>query len=155
MNERMMAVVMGVVAIGAGVLVNYLGDKMLGIRLELFWGVSTFSLTWVVALFVVPFVAGFVVSMIYGLGGKLLCYFSPIIWRTYSYIETNGFENMPDGLTVLPFFYWILVLIVAIEAAAFGGVFGEVMFKKTYGRRPRHLLYKSPKLKKLESSGHE
>lgn len=142
MNNRAMAIFMGCVAIAVGALVNWACDRLLGIRIELFWGVSTFSPLWVVDLFVVPFIAGFSVSMVYGLGGKLLCYFSPIIVRGISYIQMYNYEGLPDGVTLLPFYYWILVLIVAIEAAAFGGAFGEIMVKKTYGRRPKHLLYK-------------
>ncbi len=142
-SPRLMAFVMAVFAISVGALVNYMGDRLLGVRLELFWGVSTFSPIWVLDLFLVPFIAGFAVSAIYGLGGKLLCYFSPLIVRVVSYVQMNGMEaQLPDGVTVLPFFYWILVLIVAIEAAAFGGIAGEIMVKRTYGRRPKHLLYK-------------
>ncbi len=142
MNNRLMAIFMGSLAIGAGVLVNYAGDKLLGIRLELFWGVGTFSPIWVLDLFLVPFIAGAAVSLVYGLGGKLLCYFVPIIVRGISYIQMMNYEGLPEGVTLLPFWYWILVLIVAIEAAAFGGAFGEIMVKKTYGRRPKHLLHK-------------
>lgn len=142
MNNRLMAIFMGSLAIGAGVLVNYAGDKLLGIRLELFWGVGTFSPIWVLDLFLVPFIAGAVVSLVYGLGGKLLCYFVPIIVRGISYIQMMNYEELPEGVTLLPFWYWILVLIVAIEAAAFGGAFGEIVVKKTYGRRPKHLLHK-------------
>jgi len=151
MNRRLMAILMGIVAIAAGVLINYFCDRLInyiapppGIRLELFWGVATFSPYWVLTLFVPPLIAGFVVSMIYGLGGKLICYFVPIIVRGYSYYQMMGQEqSLPDGVTLLPFGYWILVLIVAIEAAAIGGVFGEILIKKTYGRRPQHLLYKN------------
>ncbi len=149
MNRRIMAVLMAIVAISAGVLINYFGDRLInyiapppGIRLELFWGVSTFSPYWVLTLFLPPLAAGFVVSMIYGLGGKLICYFVPIIVRGFSYFQMMGHEGLPAGVTLLPFGYWILILIVAIEAAAIGGVFGEILIKKTYGRRPRHLLYK-------------
>lgn len=142
MSNRAMSLFMGSLAIAAGVLVNYLADKLLGMRLELFWGVATFSPTWVIDLFLAPFIAGAVVSMVYGLGGKILCYFVPIILRSFSYIEMLNYEVMPDGVSVLPFWYWLLILIVAIEAAAFGGTFGEIIVKKTYGRRPRHLVYK-------------
>lgn len=145
MTEKKMALLMGGLALLVGSLVNYAGDRLLDIRLELFFGVHTFSPIWVLDLFLVPFIAGIVVSMIYGLGGKLLCYFVPIIVRGISYIEMTFYEGLPEGVTLLPFWYWILVLIVAIEAAAFGGVIGEVVIKKTYGRRPRHLLYKSSK----------
>ena len=140
-RPQLMAFLMALVAIGAGALTNYLGDRLLGVRLELFWGVGTFSPIWIVDLFVVPFVAGLVVSGVYGLGGKVLCYFSPLIVRVASYIQMNGTE-LPEGVTLLPIYFWILVLIVAIEAAAFGGVAGEILIKRTYGRRPRHILYK-------------
>ncbi|ALP51735.1 hypothetical protein Tel_00470 [Candidatus Tenderia electrophaga] len=142
MNNRLLTVIMGTVAIGAGVLVNFFGDKLLGVRLELFWGVGTFSPLWVLDLFLVPFIAGAVVSFVYGLGGKLLCYFVPIIVRGASYIQMAYYDGLPEGMVLLPLGYWVLILIVAIEAAAFGGVFGEIMVKKTYGRRPKHLLYK-------------
>ena len=144
-----MTIIMGTVAIGAGVVVNYLGDRLMnylspppGMRLELFWGVSTFNPMWILALFLVPFIAGIVVSLVYGLGGKMLCYFVPIIVRGYSYIHMMNYEGLPEGVTLLPFWYWLLVLIVAIEAAAFGGAFGEIVVKRTYGRRPKKIVYK-------------
>lgn len=149
MNRRAMTIFMVVVAITAGVAVNYLGDRFInyiapppGVRVELFWGVATFSPYWVIALTIPPLIAGFVVSMVYGLGGKLICYFVPIIVRGASYIQMMGHENLPDGVVLLPFGYWVLILIVAIEAAAIGGVFGEILMKKTYGRRPKHTLHK-------------
>lgn len=139
--------IVGTAAILAGAIVNLALDKILGVRLELYHGVSTFSPIWAFDLFVIPFIAGLVVSLIYGLGGKLLCYFSPIIVRGWSYYEavTNPevLANAGEGVTVLPIAFWILILIVAIEAAAFGGAFGEVMVKKTYGRRPRYMVYKN------------
>lgn len=145
-NDRLMAVFMGTVAIFAGALVNYFGDRLLNVRLELFFGVSTFSPIWVLDLFLVPFIAGLVVSLIFGFGGKLLCYFAPILCRVQSYVEMSYYEGLPEGVVVLPFFYWILILIVAIEAAAFGGIFGEIVIKRTYGRRPKHLLHKKKAL---------
>ncbi len=141
-SSKFMPVLMAFVAIGVGALINYAGDRLLGVRLELFWGVSTFSLWWSLDLFLVPFIAGMAVSLVYGLGGKLLCYFAPIIVRGISYIQMANYENLPEGVTLLPLGYWVLILIVAVEAAAFGGVFGEIMVKKVYGRRPKHLLYK-------------
>ena len=137
-----MTPIMVVVAIGAGALVNYIGDRLLGVRLELFWGVSTFSMWWVLDLFLVPFIAGFTVSLVYGLGGKILCYFAPIVVRVISYVQMQN-TDLPEGVFVLPIYYWVMVLIVAIEAAAFGGVFGEILIKRTYGRRPKHLVYKN------------
>lgn len=151
LSNRVMSVLMGSVAIGAGALVNFAGDRLLGVRLELFWGVSTFSPLWMVDLFVVPFIAGFVVSMIYGLDGKLLCYLSPIIVRGISYIQMDNYPNLPEGIILLPIEFWVLILLVAIQMAAFGGVIGEVMFKKVYGRSPKHLIYKQSSDKSSEN----
>lgn len=149
------SMVVGAGAILAGAIVNLAGDLLLGVRLELFLGVSTFSPIWVVDLFVVPFVAGFVVSMIYGLGGKLLCYFSPLIVRAWGYYEATVnpviLAQAGEGVTVLPLEYWALILVLAIEAAAFGGVFGEVMVKKTYGRLPRYMIYKEKSVPRQEN----
>ena len=85
-------------------------------------------------LFLVPFIAGIVVSMIYGLGGKILAYFSPLIVRVANYIQLDGAEALPDGVSILPLGYWILVIIVAIEFSAVGGIVGEIIIKRTYGR---------------------
>ncbi len=142
MSPGMMNFLMGTLAVLAGALVNYLGDKLLGVRLELFWGISTFSPIWVVDLFVVPFFAGLTVSLIYGLGGKILSYFAPLIPRIASYIYIYNYEGLPDGVSLLPLAFWVLILILTIEAAAFGGVMGEIVVKKTYGRRPKELVYK-------------
>jgi hypothetical protein len=145
MNQSVMAFFFGTLALAVGSLVNYFGDALLGVRLEFYVGVYTFSPVWIVDLFLVPFFAGIAVSMVYGLGGKLLCYFVPLIVRSYSYIDAVWGSGVPEGASLLPFPYWVLVLIVAIESAAFGGVAGEILVKKTYGRRPRHLVYKDNK----------
>ncbi len=152
LSNKQMAFFMALVAISAGALVNYVLERMVGVRLELFWGVSTFSPTWMLTVFVLPFIAGFVVSVVYGLGGKVLCYFAPLIPRIISYIQMHNYQDMPEGVTVLPVYYWILIVILVVEAAAIGGVAGEIMIKKTYGRRPRHLLYKSSSDKKSGES---
>lgn len=140
-SNRQMTWLMGSLAISVGALINYVGDRLLDVRLELFWGVETFSPLWLVDLFIVPFVAGFAVAAIYGLGGKLLCYIAPLIPRCISYWQMHQVE-LPEGVTVLPLAFWVLVLILAVEAAAFGGVAGEILVKRTYGRRPRGMVYK-------------
>ncbi len=161
MSDRVKAFLMGCVAILCGTAVIYVGDmlitdpylsdprlvedgRLVGHQLELFQGsILTFSNPyWIVNLFVIPVIGGFVVSLVYGLGGKLLCYFAPAIARIASYVTVSGIEEMPYGITVLPLGYWVLILIVAIEAAAIGGILGEILIKNTYGRRPKDLLYK-------------
>ncbi|HHM05413.1 MAG TPA: hypothetical protein ENJ19_06685 [Gammaproteobacteria bacterium] len=126
---------------GAGIV--YFGDKLTGVTLEYFFGVSTFSLAWITSLFLVPFVAGIVVSLVYGLGGKIIAHFSPLIVRGATYIDLHyGTTTPPPGVEVLPVAYWILVVIVTVEFAAFGGVIGEVLVKRTYGRSAKRSLHK-------------
>ncbi len=140
---------MAAIAILAGALVIYLGDTLLGVRLEYFAGVATFSPLWVLDLFFVPFVAGVVVSSIYGMGGKMLAHISPLVVRIPSFYMLSHGEMPPPGVEVLPMGYWLLVVIMSVEFAAFGGVVGEILIKKTYGRTPKERLHK--KYQKAES----
>jgi len=52
----------------------------------------------------------------------------------------------------LPIGYWVLIVIVSVEAAAAGGLIGEFVIKKTYGRRPKHLIHKRYQLKNAENT---
>ncbi|MBI5451058.1 MAG: hypothetical protein HY940_06840 [Gammaproteobacteria bacterium] len=132
----------GAVAILAGCLINFFGDMALGVNIELFWGLQTFDALWFIDMFVVPLIAGLVVGLIFGLGGKWLCYFPPLIVRLFSYFYLAKFAVIPDGASLMPMGWWGFFVILTIEAAAFGGVAGEIMIKKTYGRMPRHLYHK-------------
>ena len=60
----------GLLALLVGCLVNYAGDKIIGVRLELFYGLQTFNFLWFLQLFILPIFVGISVSMIFGLGGK-------------------------------------------------------------------------------------
>lgn len=128
-----------VVLIGAAF--NYSLDRLLNVRLELYFGIGTFSPLWVADLILVPFVSGLLIASIYGLGAKIVANFAPLIVRVYSYLSIDA-ASLPDGVTVLPLGFWVLVTIVAVEAAAGGGLVGEFIIKKTYGRRPKHLVHK-------------
>lgn len=141
-KNRLLDVGMATIAVLVGAAIVYLGDKLLGVTLELFYGVATFTPYWVADLFLVPFIAGIVVSMIYGLGGKMLAHLCPVIVRVISYYELHNFTTLPDGGVVLPMPYWLLVVVVSAEFAAFGGVVGEILIKKTYGRTAKHLLHR-------------
>lgn len=133
----------GMLAILAGSVVVYFGDKLLGVTLEFYFGVATFSPVWVLDLFFVPFVAGIVVSLIYGFGGKILAHLSPLIVRVWSFYEYNYVSTPPEGMFLLPMSYWLLVLVLSVEFAAIGGVIGEILVKKTYGRtKDKSLLHK-------------
>lgn len=133
----------GTIAILAGCAVVYIGDWLVGVDIELWWGLATFTPLWMVAVFVVPLISGLVCAMIFGLGGKWLCYFPPLIVRTINYFAyVYEFKAPPPGAELLFFPYWILFVILVVEAAAFGGVFGEIVVKRTYGRLPREQVYR-------------
>lgn len=132
----------GALALLAGSAIIYIGDHLLGIDLELFWGLQTFNPIWFLDLFVVPLISGTVVGMIFGLGGKWLCYFPPLIVRFISYYHFMYFTSIPDGASLMPMGWWGFFVILAVESAAFGGVAGEILVKKTYGRMPREMVYK-------------
>lgn len=142
MRDKFMNVFMILLSIMAGAAVIWVGDWLLGVRLEYFDGPYTFSAAWILDLFLVPVFGGLVVSMIYGLGGKMWCYFSPIIVRGYGYYDAAYVSGTPPGVDLLPLAFWVLIVIVAVEAAAIGGVMGEILVKRTYGRRPPETLYK-------------
>ena len=131
------------VAVFSGAGVIHFGDKLLDANLALFYGVGTFNPIWVLALFVVPFIGGIVVSLIYGLGGKMLAYIPALIVHGMVYWELYANPALiPEGVRLLPFGYWILIVIVAIEFAGLGGIVGEVLIKKTYGRSDKRKLHK-------------
>jgi len=124
----------GFVALLIGSVLNYLGDRLLGVRIELFSGLETFSFAWIVDVFVLPFVVGLVVSWIFGMGGKWLCYLPPLIVRSISYAEILYISGTPHGSILNPMGWWGLYVILAMESAGIGGIVGEVIIKGTYGR---------------------
>ena len=133
-------------ALVAGCAVIYLGDWVLGVSLEVNFGMATYSPLWVLDLILVPFIAGLVVSFIYGLGGKILAHFPPLIVRCIEYFTLEA-GDYPEGVSILPLGFWILIVIVVVEAASAGGFVGEVVIKRTYGRSPKHTTHKRYQLK--------
>lgn len=133
----------GVVALLLGCALNYFGDKLLGAEVELYRGIQGFGMAWATDVFVLPFFVGFLVAAIFGMGGKWLSYFPPLIVRCFSYYEyVHHMSAIPEGATLAPIGWWGFFVILAIEASAFGGIMGEIMMKGTYGRSPRHKIYK-------------
>ena len=63
----------GVVAVVMGCALNYFGDRLLGVKIELFRGILDFNGLWVIDMLVLPFFVGVLVAVIFGLGGKWLC----------------------------------------------------------------------------------
>lgn len=125
---------LGTLAFLAGSLVNYVGDRLLGVRIELFYGLETFNFIWFLQLFIWPVVVGIVVSLIFGRGGKWLAYFPPFFVRLIAYYETQYLTGVPDGTSLMPMGWWIFFVILAVECAGIGGIIGEVMVKRAYGR---------------------
>ena len=148
LKQRLMDLGVAIIAVAAGALVIYVGDTLLGVKLELFYGIATFHPLWIVDLFLVPFLGGIVVAMIYGLGGKILAHFAPLIVRLISYYQLHAGEGPPPGSDLLPLGYWLLVVIVAVEFASIGGVVGEIVVKRTYGREGQ--LHKRRRRKKAK-----
>jgi len=124
----------GLVALLIGMSLNHLGDRLLGVKIELFYGLSTFSFAWILDIFFVPFLVGLVVAWIFGMGAKWLCYFPPLFVRCISYAEILYFSGTPHGSTLNPLGWWGLYVILAMESAGIGGILGEVMIKNVYGR---------------------
>ncbi|MEO6422643.1 MAG: hypothetical protein ABIR84_08200 [Candidatus Nitrotoga sp.] len=132
----------GVLAVTMGCVLNYFGDRFLGVKIELFRGILDFNGLWVIDMFVLPFFVGVLVAVIFGLGGKWLCYFPPLIVKSISYFEIIYLDKVPLGASLMPIGMWALLVTVVMTAAAFGGVMGEIMVKATYGRSPRGSVYK-------------
>jgi hypothetical protein len=124
----------GMTALFIGTSLNYFGDRLLGVKIELFSGLATFSFAWILDVFFVPFVVGYVVSWIFGVGGKWLCYLPPLIVRCASYAQILYITGTPHGSSLNPMGWWGFYVILAMESAGIGGIIGEVMIKKTYGR---------------------
>jgi len=120
-------------ALAVGCVVNVAGDWLIGIRIELFWGLETFNFLWFLQLFILPVIVGISVSFIYGLGGKWICLFPPLIVRYAAYYQTVDLTGIPQGAALMPLGWWGFFVILAMEAAMIGGVMGEIMNKRVYG----------------------
>jgi hypothetical protein len=131
MNQRYLS---GIVALLAGMLLNYAGDRLLGVKIELFYGLSTFSFAWVLDLFLVPFLVGLLVAWIFGRGAKWLSYLPPLLVRCLSYAQIVYISGAPHGSNLNPLGWWGFYVILAMEASGIGGILGEVLIKNVYGR---------------------
>ncbi len=134
-RERMLK---GLAALAIGCALNYFGDRLLGVKIELWYGLETFSFAWMLDMFALPFLVGLVTAAIFGMGGKWLCYFPPLIVRAAGYYALSQAHD--PALMIMG--YWGFFVILAMEAAAFGGIMGEVVIRGTYGRSAPELVYK-------------
>jgi hypothetical protein len=140
MQERF---IKGLTALLAGCAVNYFGDRLLDVRIELFYGLQTFSFLWVLDMFALPFIVGLVTGAIFGMGGKWLCYFPPLIVRVINYaVLSHSLGSLPPDASLIPLGWWGFFVILVMEAAAFGGIAGEIVIRGTYGRSAPGTIYK-------------
>jgi len=116
----------------AGAFVFDLGHKILGVRLELFWGIQGYDLAWAASLFVVPVLTGIVVGLIYGWGGKLVAHLPPLVVLGIAYYSTFA-AGAPEGARLIPLMWFGFFVLLSMEFCAVGGVIGELLLKRWYG----------------------
>jgi len=133
----------GLAALLIGCSINYFGDRLLGVKMELFYGLDTFSFSWMLDVFALPFIVGLAVAVIFGMGGKWLSYFPPLIVRLMSYYAIlHSGQPLPPDASLIPLGWWGFFVILAIEASAFGGIMGEIVIRGTYGRSAPGTVYR-------------
>ena len=122
--------VRGTVAVLAGMLLNFAGDWLLGAHIEIFNGIATFNFSWILDIFILPFLVGMLVAKIYGRkGGKWLACLPPLFVRciTYTYMYLFVFNDGQDFYYHLNLHYWGPCVILVVEASNFGGIIQEVL----------------------------
>lgn len=120
----------GVIAVAAGMGVNFLGDWLLGVRIDIFRGMATFTPAWMVDVFLVNFFVGLVVARFFGRHAKWLAIVPPLIVRCLSYGYLYFVENHSgDFFLQLQLHYWGPTVILAVECANAGGILGEVLMR--------------------------
>jgi len=136
----------GFVAVIMAVVFNHFADRLLGAHIEIFTGIEYFSPFWVTAMFLVPFIDGLITSSIYGFGGKWLALLPPVIVRCISYFEILNFSGVAKGAHLLPLGWWVLFVFLVMQSSLLGGIVGEVLNKRAYGRSSKHLVHKDGKV---------
>ncbi|MFA6920776.1 MAG: hypothetical protein WC216_02950 [Gallionella sp.] len=132
MNPRY---VKGAIALLAGTTINFLGDWLLGVKIEIFTGIATFTFPWMLDIFLVPFISGLAVAKIFGKGSKWLACIPPLIVRSTSYLYLYLSDPQGDFFFKLHLHYWGLCVILAVESANIAGILGEVLMG-VYRRKP-------------------
>ena len=119
----------GTLGVFLGIALNAFGDWVLGVRIEVFKGMATFTFPWMVDVFLVPFLSGMLVGKVYAKrGGKWLACIPPLVVRSISYFKLYFVDHPPgDFFYSLHLHYWGPCVILAVEAANFGGILSEVL----------------------------
>jgi hypothetical protein len=120
-------IIKGTVAVLAGMALNFLGDWLLDARIEIFKGLATFNVSWILDVFLVPFMVGLLVARIFGKHAKWLACLPPLFVRCLSYLYLYYLSHSHDFFFNLHLHYWGLCVILAVESANIGGIIGEVL----------------------------
>ncbi|NDU85571.1 MAG: hypothetical protein G3H99_03045 [Ferrovum sp.] len=132
--------VRGFFGLSVATVINHFGDRLLGVTIEVFTGpFSYFTFSWMLDVFLVPFIANFVLALIFGKGSKWLCYVTPLIVRGISYFNIAEISGVPQGGHLIPMGWWGFFIILAMETGMIGAIIGESMIKRYYGRAPSWL----------------
>jgi len=108
------------------------GFQVLGVHLEWFAGISTFSGAWVIAMTALPVGSGVVIGMIYGYGGKYLAHLPPLAVLVISYYQSMQIPE-PAGMHLLPMGMMTIFIILQMEFCAVGGFVGELIMRRRTG----------------------
>lgn len=130
-------IVRGIVAVLAAMALNLAGDWALGVKIEVFRGIETFTPSWVADVFVVPFLTGLLVAKIFGKHAKWLACLPPLLVRFPSYLYLYYLDHSHDFFFNFHLHYWGLCVILAVESANFGAILGEVLVG-VYGKNSMH-----------------
>jgi hypothetical protein len=116
---------------------THFAERLLGVRVEIFsGGIGYFSFAWVLVMFVIPFIAGMIVTGVYGYGGKWLSLIAPVIVRCISYYESSHWLVIMPGEHLIPLGWWGFFVILTLDMALVGGFIGELSIRKVYSRAP-------------------
>ncbi len=120
------------VAFFASAFFFHMGHLLLGVQIELFWGIAGYNFAFVLSMFLLPLLTGVIVGLIYGWGGKWLAHFPPLVVLSVDYYMTSK-TGAPEGASLIPLMWWGFFVILNMEFCAMGGVFGEILLKRWYG----------------------
>ncbi len=105
------------------------GLSLLDVHIELFSGIDSYGLSWLVAMTLLPFLSGWLVGRVYGFGGKYLAHFPPFVVLVIHYYE-SVYTHFPAGVHILPWPLWGFFTILLMEFSAFGAIFGELRMRR-------------------------